>query len=132
MDSFVGTNALITGGASGIGLGLAKVLGRNGARVALASTNRAKIDGAVAELKRCGVEAIGIELDVADNGAGVPEAERKRIFERFYRVEQSRTPAGSGLGLSIVAAVAELHGAKIFATDNKPGLKIGLIFPAAA
>ena len=66
MDSFVGTNALITGGASGIGLGLAKVLGRHGARVALASTNRAKIDRAVAELKHSGVEAIGIELDVAD------------------------------------------------------------------
>ena len=66
MDSFVGTNALITGGASGIGLGLAKVLGRNGARVALASNNRGKIDRAVAELKRGGVEAIGIELDVAD------------------------------------------------------------------
>ena len=74
----------------------------------------------------------GIELDVADNGAGVPEAERKRIFERFYRVEQSRTPAGSGLGLSIVAAVAELHAAEVSASDNKPGLKIGLIFPAGA
>jgi signal transduction histidine kinase len=77
-------------------------------------------------------ERHGIELDVADNGTGVPEAERRRIFERFYRVEQSRTPPGSGLGLSIVAAVAELHAAEISASDNKPGLKIGLIFPAAA
>jgi signal transduction histidine kinase len=74
----------------------------------------------------------GVELGVADNGYGVPETERKHIFERFYRVEWSRTAAGSGLGLSIVAAVAELHAAKISAGDNNPGLKISLIFFAAA
>ena len=74
----------------------------------------------------------GIELDVADNGIGVPEPERERIFERFYRLERSRTAAGSGLGLSIVAAVAELHAARLSARDNKPGLKIGMVFPAAA
>jgi signal transduction histidine kinase len=73
-----------------------------------------------------------IELEVADNGAGVPESERKRIFERFYRLERSRTATGNGLGLSIVAAVADLHVAKISASDNGPGLKIGIAFPAAA
>jgi NAD(P)-dependent dehydrogenase (short-subunit alcohol dehydrogenase family) len=66
MISFAGKNALITGGASGIGLGLATVLGRHGAKLALASTNRPKIDKAVAALNANGVEAIGIELDVAD------------------------------------------------------------------
>jgi NAD(P)-dependent dehydrogenase (short-subunit alcohol dehydrogenase family) len=66
MISLAGKNVLITGGASGIGLGLAKVLGRNGAKLALASTNRDKIDKAVAALEATGVEAIGIELDVAD------------------------------------------------------------------
>ena len=74
--------------------------------------------------------AQGVTLDVADNGPGVAEAERSYIFKRFYRVEQSRASAGSGLGLSIVAAVAELHGAKLIASDNEPGLKITMIFPS--
>ncbi|MDE2183959.1 MAG: HAMP domain-containing histidine kinase [Alphaproteobacteria bacterium] len=73
-----------------------------------------------------------IELDVADNGSGVPEADRNRIFERFCRLEPSRTASGNGLGLSIVAAVAELHAGKISAADNAPGLRIGLRLPAAA
>ena len=73
--------------------------------------------------------AQGVMLEVADNGPGVAEAERKSIFKRFYRVEQSRASAGNGLGLSIVAAVAELHGAKLIASDNEPGLKISMIFP---
>jgi signal transduction histidine kinase len=74
----------------------------------------------------------GIELNVADNGFGVSEAERKQIFKRFYRVERSRSAAGNGLGLSIVAAVAELHAAKLSADDNHPGLKIGVVFSDAA
>jgi len=74
----------------------------------------------------------GIELDVADNGIGVSEVERKHIFKRFYRVERSRSAAGNGLGLSIVAAVAELHAAKLSADDNHPGLKIGVVFSDAA
>ena len=73
-----------------------------------------------------------IELCVADNGQGVPAMMQKDIFKRFYKVEQSRTVAGNGLGLSIVAAVAELHAARIFANDNKPGLRIGIVFSSAA
>jgi signal transduction histidine kinase len=72
-----------------------------------------------------------VELDVADNGIGVPEAEHKRIFERFYRLERSRTAAGNGLGLSIVAAVAELHDATISVGSNNPGLRIAMRFAAA-
>lgn len=74
----------------------------------------------------------GVELMVADNGQGVPQSARKDIFKRFFRVEQSRSTAGNGLGLSIVAAVAELHGARISAGDAEPGLKISMIFGAAA
>jgi len=74
----------------------------------------------------------GVELDVADDGQGVPESERKRIFQRFYRLETSRTTPGNGLGLSIVAAVAEVHGAQLNAADNRPGLRIAMVFPAAA
>jgi signal transduction histidine kinase len=73
-----------------------------------------------------------VELCVADDGAGVPEAERAQIFQRFYRLESSRTTAGNGLGLSIVAAVADLHVAELSAEDNKPGLRVGMIFPTAA
>jgi signal transduction histidine kinase len=75
--------------------------------------------------------ASGISLYVADNGNGVPETESKRIFQRFYRLEASRTTAGNGLGLSLVAAVADLHTAQLFATDNSPGLKIGMTFSQA-
>jgi signal transduction histidine kinase len=73
-----------------------------------------------------------VELGVADDGAGVPEADRNQIFRRFYRLESSRTTAGNGLGLSIVAAVAELHAAEVSAADNAPGLKVAIVFPAAA
>jgi len=71
-------------------------------------------------------------LSVADNGPGVPEEARQSIFKRFYRLEHSRATPGSGLGLSIVAAVADLHGARLVASDNKPGLKIELKFVMAA
>ena len=74
----------------------------------------------------------GIELGVSDDGPGIPEGERKRIFQRFYRLEASRSAPGNGLGLSIVAAVAELHVARIDASDNGPGLRIAMTFPAAA
>ncbi len=73
-----------------------------------------------------------IELEVADNGPGVPAAERTRIFERFYRVSQDRAVAGNGLGLSIVAAVADLHGGTVSALDNDPGLVIRIRLPASA
>lgn len=66
------------------------------------------------------------ELAVSDNGAGVPEPLRKKIFERFFRVDSSRASAGNGLGLSIVAAVTELHAGRVFAEDNSPGLRIGM------
>jgi signal transduction histidine kinase len=72
----------------------------------------------------------GVELYVADDGQGVPECERNRIFQRFYRLETSRNTTGNGLGLSIVAAVAELHAARINASDNHPGLRIAMVFPA--
>lgn len=72
------------------------------------------------------------ELDVADDGPGVPDGARTRIFERFYRLEPSRSASGNGLGLSIVAAVAELHAGKVFASNNSPGLKIAVKLPLAA
>jgi signal transduction histidine kinase len=63
---------------------------------------------------------------VADHGHGIAEEHRQKVFQRFYRLEQSRTTPGNGLGLSIVAAIADLHEGTLTLFDNKPGLKIVL------
>ncbi|MET0640491.1 MAG: HAMP domain-containing sensor histidine kinase, partial [Hyphomicrobium sp.] len=67
--------------------------------------------------------------DVADNGPGIPEHERNNVFRRLYRLERARSTDGSGLGLSLVAAIVELHGAKIELFDNGPGLRAEVRFP---
>jgi len=71
-------------------------------------------------------------ISVADDGAGIPTDEFQNIFKRFYRLERSRCTPGNGLGLSLVAAVARLHGVRIEMMDNQPGLKIRLQFPLVA
>ena len=68
-------------------------------------------------------------LTVADNGPGIPEADRQRVLERFVRLEQSRSQPGSGLGLSLAAAVARLHGGELTLADNNPGLKSIIALP---
>ncbi len=70
-----------------------------------------------------------VSLSVADSGPGIPEDERERVLERFYRTEASRSTNGSGLGLSLVSAIAIVHQAAITLTDNHPGLKVTLSFP---
>ena len=72
---------------------------------------------------------MGVEVHVADNGVGIPEAERKRVFQRFYRVARAGQPAGFGLGLSLVAAIAKLHRIGISLLNNQPGLRVVLTFP---
>jgi signal transduction histidine kinase len=71
-------------------------------------------------------------LIVSDTGPGVPADEREKVFRRLYRLDKSRSTDGSGLGLSLVKAVADLHGAKIVLADNAPGLAVELTFPAAS
>ncbi len=66
---------------------------------------------------------------VTDQGTGVDSADYERVTERFVRLEQSRSQPGSGLGLSLVKAVADLHGGELKFENNKPGLKISLIIP---
>jgi signal transduction histidine kinase len=72
-----------------------------------------------------------ILLTVADRGPGIPEADRARVVERFVRLEQSRSQPGSGLGLSLAAAVARLHGGELMLADNEPGLKTVIALPRA-
>ena len=72
-----------------------------------------------------GTEAV---LRVADNGPGVPAEAIGRLFDRFYRPEKSRTTPGSGLGLSLVKAIASLHGARLGIFDNRPGLCLEIAF----
>jgi signal transduction histidine kinase len=68
---------------------------------------------------------------IRDNGPGIPEPERQKVFRRFYRLDSSRATPGSGLGLSLVAAVAELHRIVVEIGDNQPGLWVTLRFPGA-
>jgi signal transduction histidine kinase len=68
-------------------------------------------------------------LRVADNGPGIPEADRERALVRFVRLEKSRSQPGSGLGLSLVAAVARLHHGAIELGDGNPGLVVTMRLP---
>jgi signal transduction histidine kinase len=70
-----------------------------------------------------------IMLSVSDNGPGIPVGDRSRVVERFVRLEQSRTEPGSGLGLSLVSAVARLHGGELKLEDNSPGLTARIALP---
>ncbi len=71
-------------------------------------------------------------ISIADDGPGIPADQYEHVFKRFYRLEHSRYTPGNGLGLSLVAAVARLHGARIEMLDNAPGLKLKLWFSAPA
>ncbi len=71
-----------------------------------------------------------VSIEVADNGPGIPEADREHVTERFVRLDTSRTKPGSGLGLSLVAGVAKLHGGRLELADNAPGLRASIVIPA--
>jgi signal transduction histidine kinase len=74
----------------------------------------------------------GVLLEVGDHGPGIPESDRDAVFDRFVRLEPSRSTPGNGLGLSLVRAVARRHDGIVSIRDNRPGLKVLLEFPAAA
>ena len=71
-----------------------------------------------------------IEIAVADRGVGILAGDRGRVTDRFVRLENSRTRPGSGLGLSLVAAVCRLHNGELRVEDNDPGLRIVIALPA--
>ncbi len=69
-----------------------------------------------------------VHLTVADRGPGIPEAARDAVFEPFHRLDPSRRKPGSGLGLTLVRAIAERHGADVTLADNNPGLRVSVVF----
>src|SRR5215469_1650555 len=71
-------------------------------------------------------------LEVADHGPGVPEADRDSVFDRFVRLEPSRTTPGNGLGLSLVRAIVRRHAGSVALEDNRPGLRVRLEFTKLA
>jgi signal transduction histidine kinase len=73
-----------------------------------------------------------ILISVADGGPGIAESDRGRVLERFVRLEQSRSEPGSGLGLSLAAAIARLHGGELTLEDNHPGLVSVISLPRVA
>jgi signal transduction histidine kinase len=77
------------------------------------------------------VEPTAIVVEVRDTGPGIPVEERDKVFHRLYRLDKSRSTPGSGLGLSLVAAIAELHNARIQLEDDSPGLRVSLRFQRA-
>ncbi len=71
------------------------------------------------------------EIVVGDHGPGIDAADRERVLKRFIRLDKSRSKPGTGLGLSLVCAVARLHSGTVTLADNAPGLKISLSLPLA-
>ena len=71
-------------------------------------------------------------LSVSDSGCGIPAEQQEFVTQRFYRVDKSRRHMGSGLGLSLVQAVADYHGASLCFANNAPGLRVDVAFPRDA
>jgi signal transduction histidine kinase len=95
------------------------------------------LDNAIKHAAGCGPVSIRVSrkgadavVTVADRGPGIPEASRKKVLERFARLDKSRTTPGSGLGLSLVSAVASLHEGTLTLRDHRPGLEVTLTLPA--
>src|ERR1700723_927875 len=72
------------------------------------------------------------EIAITDNGPGIDDSEKSKVVERFYRGDASRGTPGVGLGLSLVQAVAKLHGSTLSLSDREPGLRVSLTLPLAA
>jgi hypothetical protein len=73
-----------------------------------------------------------VEICVADDGPGIPDSEKPKVAQRFYRGDASRGTPGVGLGLSLVKAVAKLHGGTLELTDNFPGLRARMLIEPGA
>jgi signal transduction histidine kinase len=110
-----------------IGQALANLLD-NAIKYAAPAAKAAMADGAKQSDVVIGLEDKGdtVDITVSDRGPGVPKKDRERVLQRFVRLQPSRSIQGSGLGLSLVAAVARLHGGGVSLEDNEPGLRVRL------
>lgn len=113
----------------------ADALNVRGDRDLLATALASLIDNAIKYAKIGSCVDIGVHggpdetiVSVRDYGPGVPEADLGKLCERFYRVDRSRHLPGNGLGLSIVTAIAQLHGASLRLRNARPGLEVSLVF----
>ena len=111
-------------------------IGARGDRNMIAQALANLVDNAIKYVPERGAVTLSLALidgkptfSVADTGPGVPEAFKGKVLERLFRLEQSRTSPGSGLGLSLVNAVARSHGMVLKLLDNHPGLRVTLAFP---
>jgi signal transduction histidine kinase len=109
----------------------------SGDPVLLAQALSNLIDNALKYAPQQGVIEVAVEkhgataeISVSDNGPGIDESEKTKVVERFYRGDASRGTPGVGLGLSLVQAVAKLHGSPLELRDNRPGLRAVLILGA--
>lgn len=73
----------------------------------------------------------GVEIEVADDGEGIPEADGERVFEAFYRGDDARSEDGAGLGLAISRAIVEAHGGRIWLDQGTPGTRVRFTLRAA-
>lgn len=74
------------------------------------------------------IDAEAVTLTVHDNGPGIPQADRERVLQRFVRLDSAQAEPGTGLGLSLVAAVCRFHHAGLTLEDAEPGLRVRLSF----
>jgi signal transduction histidine kinase len=91
----------------------------------------APVNGSI-EVAVLGRGDAGAEISVSDNGPGIADSEKSKVVERFYRGDASRGTPGVGLGLSLVQAVAKLHGSALVLSDRNPGLRVAMILPLDA
>jgi signal transduction histidine kinase len=91
--------------------------------------NAVKFSAPGGSVQLTGSVGSGVRIVVTDQGPGIPEADRQRATERFFRGEAARSTPGSGLGLSLVLAVAQLHGGTLRLEDGQPGLRAVLAVP---
>jgi signal transduction histidine kinase len=123
---------------------LAKDMAIRGNREFLAQALANLLDNAIkytptggAIMLRCRRRSSGeVEYSVTDTGPGVPEEDRERVIQRFVRLEKDRSKPGAGLGLSLVAAIAEAHGGRLELSEGPgkvgemgPGLRVAFILP---
>ncbi|MGN1285628.1 MAG: sensor histidine kinase, partial [Bradyrhizobium sp.] len=78
------------------------------------------------------LQAAGLVAEVRDNGPGIPMHEHEKVFQRLYRLDKSRSTPGTGLGLSLVKAIADLHSATVSMRPRNPGVAAVVVFPTQA